>query len=148
MQSYGGFWEETIFLPTFVWVCHDSSAFLRQTTGNSPILVASAEFPDSCLYWNKLWQVPGSSVTRWKLTGRFFGSLRLGQIIWDNEAGREFCHARVRRICDCHRISWPRCDTQITLTTVSLKKPKGYDDKYDFYGIRRIDPQIGIRCYL
>jgi len=37
---------------------------------------------------------------------------------------------------------------QITLTTVSLKKPEGYDDKYDFYGIRRIDPQIGIRCYL
>ena len=37
---------------------------------------------------------------------------------------------------------------QINITTMSLKKPEGYDDKYDFYGIRRIDPQIGIRCYL
>ena len=37
---------------------------------------------------------------------------------------------------------------QINITTMSLKKPEGCDDKYDFYGIRRIDPQIGIRCYL
>lgn len=37
---------------------------------------------------------------------------------------------------------------QITLTTTSLKEPEGYGDKYDFYGIRRIDPQIGLRCYL
>ena len=36
----------------------------------------------------------------------------------------------------------------INITTMSLKKPESYDDKYDFYGIRRIDPQIGIRCYL
>ena len=37
---------------------------------------------------------------------------------------------------------------QINLTTMSLKEPEGYDNKYDFYGIRRIDPQIGVRCYL
>lgn len=37
---------------------------------------------------------------------------------------------------------------QVTLTTTSLKKPEGHGDKYDFYGIRRIDPQIGLRCYL
>ena len=31
--------------------------------------------------------------------------------------------------------------------TMSLKRPEGYD-KYDFYGIRRIDTLLGIRFYL
>lgn len=37
---------------------------------------------------------------------------------------------------------------QMNLSTMTLDKPKGYGDKYDFYGIRRIDPQLGVRWYL
>ena len=33
-------------------------------------------------------------------------------------------------------------------TSVSLKKPEGKGDDYDFYGIRRFDPQLGIIWYL
>ena len=28
---------------------------------------------------------------------------------------------------------------------MSLKKPEGLGDKYDFYGIKRIDPQISLQ---
>jgi len=32
---------------------------------------------------------------------------------------------------------------------MNLKKPEGYnDDKYDFYGIKRVDVQVGARIYL
>jgi hypothetical protein len=29
-----------------------------------------------------------------------------------------------------------------------LKKPEGYEDKYDFYGIKRFDALLGLRVYL
>lgn len=37
---------------------------------------------------------------------------------------------------------------QIDFFVMSLKKPEGLGDKYDFYGIRRIDPQMSIQYYL
>ena len=32
--------------------------------------------------------------------------------------------------------------------TMRLKKPEGYEDKYDFYGIKRFDALLGLRVYL
>ena len=37
---------------------------------------------------------------------------------------------------------------QFSWLTMTLKEPEGYDSKYDFYGIKRIDPHIGLRVYL
>ena len=37
---------------------------------------------------------------------------------------------------------------QIDYFVMSLKKPEGLGDKYDFYGIKRIEPQISLQYYL
>ena len=37
---------------------------------------------------------------------------------------------------------------QIDYFVMSLKKPEGLGDKYDFYGIKRIEPQISFQYYL
>ncbi len=38
---------------------------------------------------------------------------------------------------------------QLNGLIIRLKKPEGYNvDKYDFYGIKRIDTQLGLRIYL
>ena len=37
---------------------------------------------------------------------------------------------------------------QFSWLSMALKEPEGYDSKYDFYGIKRIDPHIGLRVYL